>query len=106
MRVRLERIPPSPPNTLPLSRLDPSCLPERARWRKPFTDFCAGSQSAARGKDRVLVASYREADVNAPLVSIVIPCFVTTPAQQALLDETLRTVQAQGLTEYEVIVVD
>jgi glycosyltransferase involved in cell wall biosynthesis len=42
----------------------------------------------------------------APLVSIVVPCYLTTPAQVALLDETLRTVDAQTVQDYEVVVVD
>jgi glycosyltransferase involved in cell wall biosynthesis len=45
-------------------------------------------------------------DPRAPLVSIVIPCYVTTPAQADLLDETLRTVDAQTCRDYEVVVVD
>ena len=39
-------------------------------------------------------------------VSIVIPAYVGTAAQAALLDETLRTVAAQTRRDYEVIVVD
>jgi glycosyltransferase involved in cell wall biosynthesis len=45
-------------------------------------------------------------DPAAPLVSIVIPCYVTTPAQVDLLDETLHTVAAQTCRDYEVVVVD
>jgi len=41
-----------------------------------------------------------------PLVSIVMPCYVTTPEQAALLDETLHTVAAQTCRDYEVVVVD
>jgi glycosyltransferase involved in cell wall biosynthesis len=41
-----------------------------------------------------------------PLVSIVIPCFLGTPAQAQLLEETLRTVSAQTCQDYEVILVD
>jgi glycosyltransferase involved in cell wall biosynthesis len=41
-----------------------------------------------------------------PLVSIVVPCFVATPEQGALLDETLATVAAQTCDDYEVLVVD
>lgn len=40
------------------------------------------------------------------LVSIVIPCYVATPQQAGLLDETLRSVAAQTHQGYEVIVVD
>ena len=41
-----------------------------------------------------------------PLVSIVIPCFISTPRQAALLDETLHTVSTQTCTDYETILVD
>jgi glycosyltransferase involved in cell wall biosynthesis len=41
-----------------------------------------------------------------PLVSIVVPTFVATPAQAELLDETLATVSAQTFTDFEVVVVD
>ena len=41
-----------------------------------------------------------------PLVSIVLPCFVTTEAQARLLDETLGTVAEQTCREYEIVVVD
>lgn len=41
-----------------------------------------------------------------PLVSIIIPCYVTSPAQQELLDETLYTVGTQTCRDYEAIVVD
>jgi len=41
-----------------------------------------------------------------PLVSIVIPCFITTTRQADLLDETLATVAQQSVRDYEVIVVD
>ena len=41
-----------------------------------------------------------------PAVSIVVPSFITTPAQAALLDETLATVATQDFPDYEVIVVD
>jgi glycosyltransferase involved in cell wall biosynthesis len=42
----------------------------------------------------------------APLVSIVIPCYVTSTKQAELLDETLHTVAGQTCKDYEVIVVD
>jgi glycosyltransferase involved in cell wall biosynthesis len=42
----------------------------------------------------------------APLVSIVIPCYMGSPAQAALLDETLRSVEAQSCRDYEVVAVD
>jgi glycosyltransferase involved in cell wall biosynthesis len=42
----------------------------------------------------------------APLVSIVMPCYVTTPEQGELLDETLCTVATQTCRDSEVIVVD
>jgi glycosyltransferase involved in cell wall biosynthesis len=45
-------------------------------------------------------------DGPAPLVSVVIPCYVSTPRQAALLDETLDTVAAQTCRDYEVVVVD
>ena len=41
-----------------------------------------------------------------PLVSIVIPCFLSTPRQAHLLEETLQTVAAQTWSDFEVIVVD
>jgi glycosyltransferase involved in cell wall biosynthesis len=42
----------------------------------------------------------------APLVSIIIPCYVTSTKQAELLDETLHTVAGQTCKDYEVIVVD
>lgn len=42
----------------------------------------------------------------APLVSIIIPCYVTSPKQAELLEETLRTVAEQTCQDYEVLVVD
>ena len=41
-----------------------------------------------------------------PLVSIVIPCYASSAAQAELLDETLRTIDRQEYSNYEVIVVD
>jgi hypothetical protein len=41
-----------------------------------------------------------------PLVSIVMPCHLATPAQAALLDETLQTVRDQTFQDYEIILVD
>ena len=41
-----------------------------------------------------------------PLVSIIIPCYITTPTQADLLAETLATVAAQTCSDYEVIAVD
>lgn len=41
-----------------------------------------------------------------PLVTIVLPCLVTSDAQARLLDETLATVDAQTCRDVEVIVVD
>lgn len=41
-----------------------------------------------------------------PLVSIIVPCYVTSTRQAELLDETLHTVAAQTYQDYEVIVVD
>jgi glycosyltransferase involved in cell wall biosynthesis len=41
-----------------------------------------------------------------PLVSIIMPCHLGTPAQAELLDQTLRTVSAQSYENYEVILVD
>ena len=43
---------------------------------------------------------------SAPLVSIVIPAYVSSPKQAELLDETLHTVAGQTCNDYEVIVVD
>jgi glycosyltransferase involved in cell wall biosynthesis len=43
------------------------------------------------------------ADAPDTLVSIVVPCYLGTPAQAALLDETLRTITAQTYDRYEVI---
>ncbi|HEV2146816.1 MAG TPA: glycosyltransferase family A protein [Longimicrobiaceae bacterium] len=45
-------------------------------------------------------------DGPSPLVSIVIPSYVSTPKQAELLDETLHTVAAQTCRDYEIIVVD
>src|SRR4051812_17033234 len=42
----------------------------------------------------------------APLVSIIIAAYVTTSHQSQLLEETLKTVQAQTCQDYEVILVD
>ena len=42
----------------------------------------------------------------APLVSIIIPAFITTPRQADLLAETLATIGTQTSDRYEVIVVD
>ena len=41
-----------------------------------------------------------------PLVSIVVPCYLSSPKQRELLDGTLRSVSAQTFQDYEVIVVD
>ena len=41
-----------------------------------------------------------------PLVSIIIPVYVTSPGQAALLEETLATVQRQRYSALETIVVD
>jgi glycosyltransferase involved in cell wall biosynthesis len=41
-----------------------------------------------------------------PLISIIIPAYVATARQSALLDETLGTVDQQSYSNYEVIVVD
>jgi GT2 family glycosyltransferase len=43
---------------------------------------------------------------DAPLVSIVVPFFGTSPAHVALLEETLCTVDAQTWRDYEIVVVD
>jgi len=43
---------------------------------------------------------------NAPRVSIVIPAFVSSPHHLALLEETLRTVDAQTFADFETVVVD
>ncbi len=40
-----------------------------------------------------------------PLVSIIIPAYVTTPRQAELLDETLRTVAAQTCQDFETVIV-
>jgi glycosyltransferase involved in cell wall biosynthesis len=41
-----------------------------------------------------------------PLVSIVVPAFVTSPRQMRLLDETLATVDSQTRPDFEVIIVN
>jgi glycosyltransferase involved in cell wall biosynthesis len=41
-----------------------------------------------------------------PLVSIILPCYLTTAAQAELLHQTLQTVSAQTCQEYEIILVD
>src|SRR3954464_6603978 len=41
-----------------------------------------------------------------PLVSIVIPAYVTTPHQAALLAETLDTVAGQTCQDFETVIVD
>lgn len=45
-------------------------------------------------------------DADQPLVSIIIPCHLGTPAQAELLEQTLQTVSAQTCQNYEVILVD
>lgn len=45
-------------------------------------------------------------DPSAPLVSIVIPAYISSPKQGELLDETLHTVSRQTCDDYEVIVID
>jgi GT2 family glycosyltransferase len=42
----------------------------------------------------------------APVVSIIIPCFIATERQAALLEETLATVEHQSFRDYEVVIVD
>jgi GT2 family glycosyltransferase len=58
---------------------------------------------------------HRQGDLNLVLtsapthtafVSIIIPCYISTPGQAKLLKETLRTVSAQVHADYEVILVD
>jgi GT2 family glycosyltransferase len=44
--------------------------------------------------------------MSAPLVSIVVPAYVSSPKQAELLEETLQTVDQQTRNDYEVIVVD
>ena len=41
-----------------------------------------------------------------PLVSIIIPAYIANDRQEAVLQETLRTVDAQRCDDYEVVVVD
>jgi GT2 family glycosyltransferase len=41
-----------------------------------------------------------------PVVSIVIPCFIGTPRQAKLLEETLASVEQQSFRDYEVLIVD
>jgi glycosyltransferase involved in cell wall biosynthesis len=41
-----------------------------------------------------------------PLISVIVPCYVTTAHQAALLDETLRTVADQTSQSWELVVVD
>jgi GT2 family glycosyltransferase len=43
---------------------------------------------------------------SSPLVSIILPCYIGSPAQAALLDETLCSVAAQRCRDYEVVAVD
>jgi glycosyltransferase involved in cell wall biosynthesis len=43
---------------------------------------------------------------DAPLVSVIVPCFLRSEQQAGLLDETLATVDAQSHIPYEVVVVD
>ena len=43
---------------------------------------------------------------NQPLVSIILPCYLSTPAQAELLHQTLQSVSAQTCSNYEVILVD
>jgi GT2 family glycosyltransferase len=42
----------------------------------------------------------------APLVSIIVPCYVTNSQQAMLLEETLASVATQTVDDYELIVVD
>jgi glycosyltransferase involved in cell wall biosynthesis len=44
--------------------------------------------------------------IETPLVSIVVPVYITSQAQAALLAETLDTVEQQTYREYEVLLVD
>src|SRR4051794_34526341 len=44
--------------------------------------------------------------ITEPLVAIIIPCHLRTLQEAALLDETLRSVDAQSCTHYELIVID
>jgi len=41
-----------------------------------------------------------------PLVSIIVPCYIASPRQAELLDETLCTVAAQTCRDFEVVLVD
>ncbi|WP_152568680.1 glycosyltransferase family A protein, partial [Microvirga sp. BSC39] len=41
-----------------------------------------------------------------PLVSIIVPSYLSTPAQAELLHQTLQSVSAQTCPDYEVILVD
>ena len=41
-----------------------------------------------------------------PVVSIIIPCFIATPRQAELLEETLDSVEQQSFRDYEVVIVD
>jgi glycosyltransferase involved in cell wall biosynthesis len=41
-----------------------------------------------------------------PLISVIVPCYITTAHQAALLDETLETVAAQTCQGWELVVVD
>ncbi len=45
-------------------------------------------------------------DEPTPLVSIIVPCYVTSRRQLELLDQTLHTVAAQTCRDFEIIVVD
>ncbi|HWM90566.1 MAG TPA: glycosyltransferase family A protein [Thermoanaerobaculia bacterium] len=44
--------------------------------------------------------------MSAPFVSIIVPCYVASPKQAELLDETLHTVAGQTWKDYEIIAVD
>lgn len=43
---------------------------------------------------------------SAPLVSVVIPCFLSSPEHAVLLDQALRTVEEQTYLHSEITVVD
>src|SRR4051794_30209791 len=45
-------------------------------------------------------------NTSAPIVSVVIPCHLTTPRQAAFLTEALASVAMQTCPDYEVVLVD
>jgi GT2 family glycosyltransferase len=76
---------------------------ENGGWRRKIG---RGTDTAIPRGAGIIVALTRRMTNPSPLVSIVVPCHVATPAQAVLLDATLHTVAAQTCREYELVVVD